>query len=272
MKTFKQIAIVACGVFSVIIFREWDRSKSAQGHASASKSHPKEVTLSESGNTKPDLNPKNSSSQQDHANPAGLHVKAAVDSRSQQLNRAYLSVESRFGRALLKLKGWSPDRIEALKRKLAEQDVAVMNASLPNQTPVTDAQRAATALGIQAMFTANQDELRQTMGDEDYTAFRSAVAMENYRPSVSSALNALRSNGLEISGSTEESVLAAYSQAVQEAASQNSSASIAGLSEDQISALKTEQDRTFNLALMRNVEAVLGDDQTQAFMAAIMER
>lgn len=196
---------------------------------------------------------------------------AKIDS-AKQFDRAFLDVELKYGRAILKLKGWTPNRLEELKRKLAAQEVAMMNVSIPDKVPVTDTERSAFASSLRSAYASSQDELRQYMGDSDYANFSAATAIETYRPDVSAAVNAMRSNGLAIDNDTEEAVLFAYSQGIQEAASQNAKIIVADLSDDEKVEIKAQQERTLNLALMKKVGAVLDEHQTQEFMYAILER
>jgi hypothetical protein len=192
--------------------------------------------------------------------------------REARFKEAYVRVESQDGRALQKLVGWSPERLEALKRQLANADLSVMHAAMPDIAPVTDAERKAVSDNIRAVTETYQEQLRQTMGDADYSVFNAAQQMEPYRQSVDEAANAMRANNVQVNSDMEESMLAAYSGAAQEAAVQNSATNSAQLDDAQRAALKEQQDQAFHLILMKRMSAVLNETQLQVFMAATVER
>ncbi len=189
--------------------------------------------------------------------------------RADRFNEAYLQVEARFGRFFQKLAGWPPERLEALKRQLADNDLALMRAAMtgaenPDPTAVGEALRAAEA--------RNQQQLKEILGEAGYAEFDASQKTEPYRESVGSIVNTMRSQNAHVSDEAEESILGAYAAAIQEAACQAAPVDPRQLSEDQLSALRRQQKDAFRLILMNKLSGVLEGEQLRAFMEAEIEQ
>lgn len=182
-----------------------------------------------------------------------------------------MRVEVKFGRALQKLKGWSPERIEALKRQLANDELALMRSSMPDIPASNDQERKAVADSIQETAAHNLEQLRESMGDPDFTVFETAQKIEPYRDYMASVVNAMRANSIEVNGDMEESMLSAYASAVEQAAKQAGSVDFSNLDESQQAQLKSLQNQAFQSILVKQLSAILSEDQVRAFMIASAE-
>jgi hypothetical protein len=192
-----------------------------------------------------------------------------ADWRADRFNEAYLRVEARYGRFFQTLVGWSPERLEALKRQLANNDLALMRASM---LETYDSQGKATGDAVHQAEIGNEQQLKESLGDADYAAFDDLRKMDTYRESVSAIANSMRSKNVQVSNDMEESILRAYASAIQEAAQQASPVDIRQLNHDQLTALKEQQTNAFRILLFNRLSGVLNEKQISAFMEAEMEQ
>jgi hypothetical protein len=191
------------------------------------------------------------------------------DWRADRFNEAYLRVEARYGRFFQTLVGWSPERLEALKRQLANNDLALMRAGM---LETYDSDGKATGDAVHQTEIGNEQQLKESLGDADYAAFDGLRKMDTYRESVSAIANSMRSKNVQVSNDMEESILRAYASAIQEAAQQASPIDIRQLNHDQLAALKGQQTNAFRILLLNRLSGVLNEKQISVFMEAEIEQ
>ncbi len=191
--------------------------------------------------------------------------------RNARFNEAILRVEARYGRLFSRLKDWSPEQREALKRLLADNELRLI-LSLQSDAPLTPA-------GIQTRFdalsqtrTENDLRLREMMGEQDYAKLDSFERERASLESVSTIANAMRSNGVDVSGDLEDSLLKSYAAAMQDATREASKVDIRALKPEQLADLTQQQHRAFQLILLKRMSGVLEGKQLDAFMAAVIEQ
>jgi hypothetical protein len=192
--------------------------------------------------------------------------------RSARFNEAMLRVEVRYGRFFQRLKDWSPERIESLKRQFANGELALMSAALPTDSRASEAERKLASDAVLQTIHENEAELQSTLGEDDYAKLELFENNEASRQSVASIANAMRSKGMEIGGDLEESMLSAYSNAIREAAGNASSANPNLLTAEQGAELKREQTKAFGVQLLKNISGVLNDQQVTVFMETELEQ
>lgn len=188
--------------------------------------------------------------------------------RARQFDEAYLRVEARYGRFFQKLAGWSPDRLEALKRQLANNDLALMRAAMLADD--SDGKFAGDA--VRNAEAGNQQQLRELLGETGYAWFDASQKAEPYRESVGSIVDAMRAKSSPLSEDKQESVLGAYAAAMQEAAAQAAPVDPRQLTQDQLAALKRQQTEAFRARLMDKLSGVLDEAQLQVFMETEIEQ
>ena len=210
----------------------------------------------------------NSPQAQDSGSFVGLPWKDSAW-RAARFDEAYFRVEAEHGRFFQKLVGWSPERIEALKRQLAYNSLTIMQAA--TQSDGTDGNTVGEA--IQSADEKNKQQLRETLGEKHYTAFEESKRIETYRQSIGIIVNAMRSNSIQISADKEESILTAYAEAIKTAAQNLSPGDndISKLGPDELAALKKKQMAAFNHVLFEKMSAVFDENQMNTFMQAALE-
>lgn len=191
------------------------------------------------------------------------------DWRAHRFDEAYLGVEARYGRFFQKLAGWSPERLEALKRQLANNELELLRAAMLGASD-TDPKAAGDAL--RSAEARNRQQLQESLGEADYATFDASAKMEPYRESVGSIVNAMRAKNAQISGDAEESILGAYATAMQEAVRQGGPVDPRQLSEGPFADLKRRQADAFRIILMKKLSGVLDERQLRVFMEAEIEQ
>lgn len=192
--------------------------------------------------------------------------------RAQRFNIAIIQVEARYGRFFGSLVGWSPERIEALKRQMASGDVALEQAALPQTLPITDEEQNAISAAMDATTAENARQLKDSLGDADYARFDASDKAQPYRDSVDSIANAMRSKNIQVSADLEESILGAYSNAVLEAAAKAEPVDMQSLSEAERSALRQKQQSAFRTVLLGKMSTVLDEQQLSVFLESELEQ
>jgi hypothetical protein len=205
---------------------------------------------------------------------AAQAVKPTIDAawRTARFNEMILGVEAKYGRFFQKLKGWPPEKLEALKRQLAANEVAMLETIITNGNPVGDAATKALQQTIQDIAAKNQQLLRENVGDADFAKLDAVEKMEPYRESVGSITNAMRSKGVDVTGELDNSILAAYATAVQDAAREATPINMSSLSEEERAALKKQQAEAFRIRLLKQMSGVLDEKQLQIFMETEIEQ
>jgi hypothetical protein len=181
----------------------------------------------------------------------------------------YLRVEARYGRFFQKLVGWPPDRLEALKRQLANNDLALMRVAMMG---ADDPDGRSVGNAIRDAEVNNQQQLRKILGDADYASFDASQKIEPYRASISSIINAMRAKGAQVNEDTGETILSAYATAMQEAVHQADPVDPKQLSQDQFAALRKKQADSFRVILMNKLSGVLDEAQLRVFMETEIEQ
>ena len=192
--------------------------------------------------------------------------------RANRFNEAILHVEAKYGRFFSAHPDWSTEKVESLKRLLANGELAIERAALPQAYPGTESDRAVAAEALRVAIENSQQQLGATLGDADYAKFDAAEKMEPYRESVGAITNAMRSKNISINGEMEESILSAYSAAIQEAAHRAEPVDFKSLSETQRAALKKQQLDAFHTLLVQKMSGVLDEKQLNAFLETELEQ
>jgi hypothetical protein len=195
---------------------------------------------------------------------------ANPDWRAARFDEAYLQVEARYGRFFQHLQGWSPERVEALKRQLADQSVAMLRVA----TTTFPADGATASLGeaINQVRANNEVQLKATLTDEEYRDYEETERMETNRETVSNIMNTLRARGVVLDPVQEEAVLRTYANTLHEFATGASASPLPQVPRDQAADAHSQQIEAFNGGLMRQMSTVLTETQLKSFMEAYLEQ
>ena len=193
--------------------------------------------------------------------------------RAARFNDAMLQAESRYGRFFLRL-NWPADRLEALKRQFATNDVALLQAALSGAAgPRTDAEATAKREELDRLMAENQKALRNALGDSDYEKFDLVQRAEQYRESVGQIANTMRSRGIEVNSDLEEAILNGYAEAVRSVAAQPApGTSAAALTDAQKADVRRQQAQAMQMELMRKLSGVLNEKQIDGFLQSYLEQ
>jgi len=189
--------------------------------------------------------------------------------RAARFNEAYLQNEGRYGKFFQSLVGWSPERLEALKRQMANNDLVLMKAAMLEDY---DSEGRSRGDGIRAAQTESQSDLKNCLGEAAFDSFNQFQTMENCRGTVSSIANAIRSRNVDFSSDMEESALSVYASAMQESGNRASQVDTRQLNQQQLAALKDQQIGAFRTLLTSKLNGVLTEQQLNAFMEAEIEQ
>lgn len=192
--------------------------------------------------------------------------------RSARLNESIIHLEARYGRLFEKFTDWPPQKIEMLKRRLAENELSQMEIAQPRSYPVTDSDAKALNDALWAKVAENKQQLREFLGERDYLLLEEAEKAEPYRETVGSIVSTMRSRNVHLDGALEEPILTAYSSAIQEAANQASTADYAAMNTTQRAALKEKQTQQFLAILSAKMQPFLNEDQLKVFLEAEIEQ
>jgi hypothetical protein len=192
-----------------------------------------------------------------------------ADWRGRQFDDAYIRVEARYGRFIQKLVGWSPERVEKLKCLLANNELALMRAAM---TGGNEAGGISPGDAIHEAESNNQQQLKRLLGDADYATFDASQKEEPYRDSVASIINAMRPMDAPVNEDTQEAILGAYAQAMQEAIRQTDPVDPQQLSKDQLAGIRKQQTDTFRVLLMNKLTGVMDETRLKAFIEAEIEQ
>ena len=185
--------------------------------------------------------------------------------RAAQYNRAYLATETRYARFFQRLKDWPPEKLEALKRQFANQDLALMQAMMT-------AEGSDPAAAIERARADGETQLKAALTEAEYRSFQETEYMESNQQALSSVLNAMRSRGQTIDPAQEEAALRVYANTLHDVATQAAATPVAGLSTDQLAELKRQQLQVLDQALFRAMSTVLNEAQLKSFMEAQIEQ
>jgi hypothetical protein len=188
--------------------------------------------------------------------------------RAARYSEAYLHIEATFGKFFQALR-WPPERIESLKRQMADNQLAVIHAALFEDYDSTGKEVGSSIRDAQI---DGAQQMQAVLGPDNYEAYSHFQTMETCKDPVSAIANAMRSQGLEISDELESSLLGTYASATQEAAKQASSDDIIGLDDKQIAALRDQQTNAFRVLLMAKASKLLDQHQLDAFMSVEIEQ
>ena len=194
--------------------------------------------------------------------------------RGNRFNAAIIRIESQYGRFFLGIKA-TPEKKEAIKEQMAQNQMLLMELAEPKAGPVTDAERKAVGDAVLETLKSNKASLKASLGEEDYSALQRFNSTEAYRSSVDSITNAMRSKGIDVGGDLEETVLNEYTAATNDRSGEPSMPDPVGsstLSQEQQPGLKSQQMQSFRIRLQKRMSAVLNDQQLSAFMESEMEQ
>jgi len=191
--------------------------------------------------------------------------------RAQRFNEAILRVERKYGRLFQRLGPLPPEKLEALKRQLAEGELTMAEAALPDKLPVDETEGAVRRQAMQQAAAENDRRLQALLDDADYANYEAFERSQAYREAVSPLANAMRSSGVAVDEALEERMLDAYATAFRNASARAASADPTGLDEAGRAALKKSQMEALHLELMRQLSGVLNETQLDAFMQAQLE-
>lgn len=191
--------------------------------------------------------------------------------RAQRFNEAILRVERKYGRLFQRLGPLPPEKLEALKRQLAEGELTMAEAALPDKLPVDETEGAARRQAMQQAAAENDRQLQALLDDAGYANYEAFEKSQAYREAVSPLANAMRSGGVAVDEALEERMLDAYATAFRNASARAASADPTGLDEAGRAALKKSQMEALHLELMRQLSGVLNETQLNAFMQAQLE-
>ncbi len=192
--------------------------------------------------------------------------------RAARFNEAILRIEAKYGRLFSRLNDWSPERRAALKRLMAENELDLMQSMQSSDAPFTPAGMQTRMDALAKASNENTRRVREMMGETDYAKLDSFEQERSSSESISSITNAMRSNGTDVSGALEESILTSYATALQEAAQQGSATDTRSLTSEQLADLKRQQLHAFHLILLKRMSGVLDEKQLNAFMASLIEQ
>jgi hypothetical protein len=191
--------------------------------------------------------------------------------RAQRFNEAILRVERKYGRLFQRLGPLPPEKLEALKRQLAEGELTMAEAALPDKLPVDETEGVARRQAMQQAAAENDRQLQALLDDAGYANYEAFEKSQAYREAVSPLANAMRSSGVAVDEALEERMLDAYATAFRNASARAASADPTGLDEAGRAALKKSQMEALHLELMRQFSGVLNETQLNAFMQAQLE-
>jgi len=186
--------------------------------------------------------------------------------RATQFNQAYLQAEVRYSRFFQRLKHWPPERLEALKRQFAEQDLALQQAAMQG------AESGGAPADLSRLHSDQEEQLKATLSVDEFRDFQETEAMETSQQAVSSVFNTMRSRGVTLDPAQEEAVLRTYANTLRDAATRAATTPIAGLDSSQLAELKRQQIQALNAALLKQMSAVLDEAQLKSFMEAQLEQ
>ncbi|MFA5262878.1 MAG: hypothetical protein WC378_03565 [Opitutaceae bacterium] len=202
------------------------------------------------------------------------YVKPKIDAawRAARVSETILRVEAKYGRFLLKLIDWPPEKLEALKRDLALNEVAILEAILTIGKPASEAGLNALQQTVRDLAAKNQELLKESLGEVDYSKLDAAEKMEPYRKAIDPIANAMRSKGVDVTEELGNSILAAYVAATQDAAREATPVDPKTLSPEEFAALKKQQTEAFRVRLLNKMSGVLDAKQLQIFMETVIEQ
>lgn len=174
------------------------------------------------------------------------------DWTAREFAAAVVRVEARYGRFFGRL-GWPADRIEALKRRLAADDLTLMKAALtaPAGGMTAEAARARQD-EIERLMARQREALASDLGGPDFARLESCEREEACRGVVGDMANAMRAQGVAVSGDVEERLVTEYAAAQQAAAGGDPH--------------RLQQE------LIRRLSGVLSREQLDAFLASQLEQ
>ena len=186
--------------------------------------------------------------------------------RATQFNQAYLQAEVRYSRFFQRLKHWPPERLEALKRQFAEQDLALQQAVMQG------AESGGAPADLSRLHSDQEEQLKAALTADEFRDYQETEAMETSQQAVSSVLDTMRSRGVTLDSAQAEAVLRTYANTLRDAATRASATPIAGLDASQLAELKRQQIQALNAALLKQMSAVLDEAQLKSFMEAQLEQ
>jgi hypothetical protein len=210
--------------------------------------------------------------------PGGFEVQAGVQAssgsagRGHRLDEFILRVEGKYGQLFSRLKNWPPERREALKHRLAENELGLIRIMQASDAPLTPEGVQIRTDALMKAVNENTRLLREMMGEADYEKLDSFERERSSKEPISTITNAMRANGVDVSGNLEASILTTYAIALNEAAAQASKVDPSSLSSTELEDLKLRQRHAFQLILLRRMSAVLDDTQLNAFMASLLDQ
>lgn len=192
--------------------------------------------------------------------------------RSAHLYETILKVEGKYGRLFSQLRDWSPERLEELKTRLAANMIAIERSASPYLASPGSGAEFDMGESIMRTMEENSVALREFMGNAEYAKLDAFEHTEPYRDMVSGITNSMRSNGVEINGDLEQSILEAYGASIRSAAEEASTTELRGLNSVQVAQLHDEQMHSFHTTLLRQMGSILNEHQIDVFMQSQLEQ
>lgn len=191
--------------------------------------------------------------------------------RAARFNQAILGIERTYGKFFERTESWSPERREALKRQLALNQLALMDAISLQHSPINEEQSTAQAQSLQQALAENEQNLRAFLGSE-YDEFDGFEKSRTYATTVADITNAMRAKGAQVSDQTEQKILNGYAAAMAAAANEAKAVDPQRLTESQRTELRQRQHRAVQLQLIQHLTGVMEAQQLDSFLEAYLEQ
>jgi hypothetical protein len=178
-------------------------------------------------------------------------------------------VEQRYGRFFQTVR-LTPQQLEWLKQQMAENDIEMAKAYLPNSADPGDAERQKTITAANQLKLQQMELLRRQLGDDVADELRNYERDQSYRPMIESIANNMRSNGVSVSEETQNKIVSTYADVLarvgSEAGKDSKGIDLSHLSQSGISALRQKQMERFDRELAEAMAQTLDQSTFRAFM------
>ncbi len=185
---------------------------------------------------------------------------------------AGLKIEQHYGRLFPQMRSLTPDQLDALKEALATDDLAMMQLYLPRSASESLEEQKARTAEVESLKQRQLDRLETMLGEDNFARLVEYDRSFAYRPMIESITNGMRSNGVAVDETTQETMLRVYADVfarVSAAANKESQAlDLSTLPPEQKQVLRSRQMERFDSQLADAMGKTLDPSAFRAFMDA----